>query len=380
MGLPIKGSAPQTSPQVVVSQAPSMAALDTLSAELHNTLVIYGPSGSRKTTQIGEFAKYIYEKTGKKTRLITADGGGYGPIQNYVNAGIIEPWRIVEEKYPKVALIKASKGAWPVKLENGLRTSPNLYEPTTKEEKAKALKDVGAYAVESWASIAALLMSDLVAKGQKISEEVVGKFSETADFGGEAESFGAPGRSHYGWVQNFILTMIRNFGSLPVERVLYTSLEGKGEDQLSKILQYGPLVAGRAITASIPTYVGDCLHFEDFTEETGVDPANPKQKLIEGKVRVWFTQHPDTSTGTMWPAKPRIVGDQYASFKQRMGPSGYFVLDNNVNLGSYLRLQDEILQTASDSARVWRAEVDRKREAQAAEKLVESPTQAVSSN
>ncbi len=361
---PVKGGTTPPQKAVGAVATPSIGAvsnfdLESFSETLHNTMVLYGPTGTRKTTQIGEFAKYIYQKTGKRTRLISADGGGWGPIQNLINAGIIEPWRVVEENNPKVAIIKASKGAWPDKLVNGLRASKFITQPTNPEQRKEQLKDVGAYAVEGWASIAALLMSDLVAKGQKISEDVVGKFTETTEYGDE--TFGAPGRSHYGWVQNFILTMIRNFSSLPVERVLYTSLEGKGEDQLSKVLQYGPLVSGKAITAAIPTYVGDCLHFEDFTEDSGVDPLNPKQKLVEGKVRVWFTQHPDSSTGTTWPAKPRIVGDKYQEFKKRMGSNGYFVLSDSTHLGTYLALQDEILETASDAARKWKAEVDKKR-------------------
>lgn len=362
MTIPLKTGG--TTPSPVSSSPPlipSLEALNQFSEVLHNTMVVYGPTGTRKTTQIGEFAKYIYAKTGKKTRLLSADGGGWGPIQNLVNAEIIEPWRVVEEANPKVALIKASKGAWPDQLKNGIRMSKFVTQPLTTEAKVTALKDVGAYAVEGWASIAQLLMGDLVAKGQKISEDIVGKFEESADFG--SESFGAPGRSHYGFVQNFILSMIRNFGGLPVERILYSSLEGKGEDSISKVLQYGPLISGKALTASIPTYVGDCLHFEDFTEPVGVDPANPSQKLFESKVRVWFTQHPDVQSGVMWPAKPRIVGDKYEQFKQTVGPNGYFILGPTANLGTYLAAQDEILETASADARAWKEMIDKKRAA-----------------
>src|SRR6266566_2598144 len=64
---------------------------------LHNTMVLYGPTGSRKTSQIGEFAKYIYEKTGKITRLVSTDGGGWAPIQDLINAGVIDAWRLVDE-------------------------------------------------------------------------------------------------------------------------------------------------------------------------------------------------------------------------------------------------------------------------------------------
>ena len=253
--------------------------------------------------------------------------------------GLSNHWRVVEEEKPKLAIMKASKGMWPKTLNNGIRQGL-LYTD---------LKDVGAYAVEGWASISSLVLGNLVETGQKINEEVVGKFIEQDSELGN-ESFGAPGRSHYGWVQNFILNIIRNFGGLPVERVLYTSIEGKGEDRISKQLQYGPAVAGSALVASIPTQVGDCLHYEDFVEETG---AEGKQKLVESKVRIWFTQHPDTLTGVTWPAKPRIVADKYEEFKKRIGPKRVLCLGQG---------QGEPQDVSSDSRRAaWRVPVTRRR-------------------
>lgn len=342
-----------------VSSSPLVIDPSAVAEMLFNTMVIYGPTGTRKTTQIGEFAKYIYERTGKITRLISFDGGGWGPVQDLINAGIIDAWRMVEEPRPKLALTKASKGAWPKVLQNGLRQGVVL-EPRFDQRK-EFLKDVGAYAIESWSSISRAIMRDAVSKGQKISEEIVGKFTEEDTDFGSGESYGAPSRAHYGFTQNYILDMIRNLSALPVERVLYSSLEGKGEDKLSKALQYGPEVSGQAITAAIPTYVGDCLHFEDFIEDAGNDPMNPKQKLVEPGVRVWFTQHPDPQTQAMWPAKPRIVGSKFEEFRERMGRNGYFILSKDRHLGSYLALQDELLSKSSEAAREWKKKIDEKR-------------------
>ncbi len=230
----------------------------------------------------------------------------------------------------------------------------------TPETRAKAMANVGAYAVEGWFSIASAVMRFLVDQGRKVNEDVVSKFTESGDFG--EFSFGAPSRGHYGFVQNFILDVIRNFGSLPVERVLYTSLEGKGEEKITKGLQYGPAVAGSAITAAIPQYVGDCLHFEDFTEEKGTDPNNPKQKLTETGVRVWFTSHPDPQTGVMWPAKSRLVPSKVEEFKKVMGMSGYFILGQR-SLKDYLSTQDALLSKSSDEAREWKMKIDSVRQA-----------------
>lgn len=352
MALPIPPF--KSTPQVVNNSPALVVNPDLVMEMLFSTLVIYGPTGTRKTTQIGELAKYVYEKTGKKTRLLTADGGGYGPIQDLVNVGIIDVWRVTEEQNIKVAIIKASKGAWPDKIVNGLRASSTIKE-ILPNDRARAFKDIGAYAVEGFTSIAQAVMGDAVSKGDKISQDIVGKFTETTEYG--SETFGAPSPSHYGWTQRYILDMIRNFSALPLERVMYTALEGKGEDKLTKALQYGPAVAGQAITASIPQYVGDCLHFEDYVKDLGKDPTNDKQKLVGPGVRGWFVQHPDSITNVMWPAKARLVPSKVQAFKDRMGAQGYFDLDN-FNLGDYLRVQDEMLASSTDEIKAWKERID----------------------
>lgn len=350
--------APAAEPTTKVTEshpAPPLVADEALVGEmLHNTMVIYGPTGSRKTSQIGEFAKYVYEKTGKITRLVSTDGGGWAPIQDLINAGIIDAWRLVDEPQLLGALTAASRGAWPKGLKNGIRPVGPVYVPSP-EKRVEALAGVGAYAVEGWFSIASAVMRFLVSRGQKINEDVVSKFTETTEFG--EFSYGAPSRGHFGFVQSYILDLIRNFSSLPVDRVLYTSLEGKGEDKLTKGLQYGPAVAGQAITAAIPQYVGDCLHFEDYEADLGLDPLNAKQKLTEVKVRAWFQSHPDSQTGVMWPAKSRLVPSKVVEFKKIMGTNGYFNLGDK-SLRDYLRAQDQLLASSTDEAKKWKEQID----------------------
>lgn len=319
---------------------------------LFNTICLYGPTGTRKTSQIGAFAKYIYGKTGKQTRLISADGGGWAPVQDLINAGIIEAWRVTDEKEFLSAIRAAAAGAWPKLMKNGIRIPGPVVVPSDKH---KSLKDIGAYAVEGFASIASAVMGDTVDKGRKINEDVVSKFGESGDFG--EYSFGAPSRGHYGFAQRFILDMIKGFTGLPVDRTCFTSLEGKGEDKISKQTVYGPATAGGAITASVPQYVGDCLHFEDFYVEAGKDPENDKQTLKELRIRAWFQQHPDTATGVMWPAKCRLVPSKVQAFKDIMGKQGYFDL-NKFTLLEYLQTQDDMLSSSSNEAREWKAAID----------------------
>lgn len=348
INIPTKGSENLT-PAGLLTNVPSVMNPEAVGEMLFNTMVLYGPTGTRKTSQIREFAKYVYEKTGKKTRLLTMDGGGFGTAQDYINAGIIDVWRLVEEERPLPMLIEASRGKFPKDRKSGIRTSNKL---------SNDMGDVGAYAVEGWFSIANAAMRYLVSKGQKINEDVVSKFNEKSDFG-EDISFGAPSRGHYGFVQNLILDLIRNFSALSVERILYTSLEGKGEDKITKGLTYGPATAGGAITAAIPQYVGDCIHFEDFQVDAGVDKVSGA-KLKETQVRAWFTSHPDPQTNVMWPAKCRIIPSKVEEFKKLMGPSGYFNL-NDKSMYDYLKCQDELLTAGTQEIVAWKAQMDEAR-------------------
>ncbi len=338
-------------PSGSTNQPPSVMNPEVVGEMLFNTMVLYGPTGSRKTSQIRDFARYVYEKTGKKTRLLTTDGGGYGTAQDYINAGIIDVWRLVEEKSPLTALTHASRGVWPARLINGIRQEDSYLRGKD------SLQDVGAYAVEGWFSISQLLMGDLVGQGRKINEDVVSKWTEKSPAGDV--SYGAPSRGHYGFVQRFLLDMIRDFSALSLERVLYTSLEGKGEDKLTKALTYGPATAGGAITAAIPQYVGDCIHFEDFQVDKGTD-KDSGLKLKDTQVRAWFTSHPDPQTGVMWPAKCRIIPSKVEEFKKLMGESGYFNL-NQKGLYEYLSAQDSLLTAGTQEIIEWKAKVDEAR-------------------
>lgn len=334
-------------------------------AMLFATSIIYGASGTKKTSQIGHFAKYIYEKTGKITRLISMDGGGYGPIQDYINAGIIDAWRLTNEANPLMALTKSSKGAWPEKTVNGLRIGNVVEHLPEDRKKAFERANVGAYAVEGFSSIANAILRDQVAKGRKNSEEIVARFEETDLTLGSKETYGNPGRSHYGFAQNALLDLIRNWSGLPVERVLYTSLEGKGEDRIDKTIRLGPGSAGGAITAALPQYVGDCIHLENEEVDGGIDPETklPTKKI---RTRLYFQSHLDEETKRLWPCKPRVVASHWQELYKLLGKGGHFEITDDRNFYHYLKAQDQILDASTNVLRSWREAADAARLARVA--------------
>jgi len=282
----------------------------------------------------------MYEKTGKPTRLVSADGGGWMPVQAEIDAGIIEALRIVEAEQPLPLLRKLGQGYWPI--DGKLQLSD--------------LSGVSAYAVEGLTSIPMLLLRHLVKTGRKVSEEVIGKFEEEIEVDGKKvkETFSAPSRSHYGFIQNFVLDMLASFRALPVERVLFTAHEGKGSDDITNQMVYGPATVGKAITDRLPSEVGDLLHFYAIPS---VQAGGPAKGRLE--VRCYMDKHPDSQTQVLWPAKTRLQPEQLGEFATRW-PDRSFPLTLTSGIEQYLRFQDE--GVAGATAREWKASVDKARE------------------
>src|SRR6516225_7344705 len=95
---------------------------------------LYGKSGSTKTSNVGHLAEYIWEKYHQKTRLVSADPGGWEAIEHLTHAGIIEPVHLnLSTPFPLEAITRYAQGWWPV---NGKLT------------KVPVPADIGAYAFE----------------------------------------------------------------------------------------------------------------------------------------------------------------------------------------------------------------------------------------
>lgn len=296
------------------------------------TTLTYGGSGSFKTHNIGLFAKYMYEKHGKPIRLISADAGGCEPIQDYIDAGIIQALHITEHNDLLGILVQLCRGYWPAASDS------------TKLVK-DGLDEICGYAVEGITTIAQLLMMHFAHKGQKINEDVVGMFSEAG------VKFGANPRSHYGFVPQQIYGMLTDLGTIPVERVLITAHEGKGQDEFSKQLVYGPAAVGQAATNRIPPYVGDLFHYDTF------EVASGSVKTTE--VRAYFKPHPDPQTKVMWPAKVRLSPSYIPELNKRY-PDGYFTLELDRGIDQYFRFQDEQSKAAKDKIDEFKRNIDKR--------------------
>lgn len=331
--------------------------------------VIYGPTGTFKTTAIAHMARYLAGRTGKSTLLLSADGGGWDPCTEEVAAGMIRPFRIDPMTIPLPMLRKISQGYWP----------ENPEEPDVSQVNFKRIdwSGVGGVAIEGFTSIGLMLMRHAADKNLKTGEEGTTPFNQPIRVDGEIvqERFAGNSRGHYNFVQNQLYGMTMNFTSWPVEYVLFTGHEKRTEDE-DRTTIYGVAVPGKAITPLIPTWVGDCIHAQDYslTRQIKVPPPGrivsqcKPEELIESEVvdthcRYYFKKHPDPVTGIMFPAKPRVP-HRYVRYIEEQFPGGYFEPTTEHGFDLYLGVIADMVAKGvvkeDDTLKSWRERMDQK--------------------
>src|ERR1700675_954110 len=149
--------------------------------------LIYGAMNTTKTTKLGRVARYLFDKHGLRSRLISADNE-YDTLEDLIGEWIIEPFAMAAIPNPFPVLTKLSLGYWPV-MQNG----QVVMQQTSVEEWSK----IGAIMIEGTTTIAEMLLQDHIRKGRKIGEGVVGEFQE------DGITFAKSAQSHYGHVQDF---------------------------------------------------------------------------------------------------------------------------------------------------------------------------------
>jgi len=315
--------------------------------------LFYGATGTHKTSNLGKAALWAMKKYGKPTRLVSADGGGWEPIQSLVDAGIVIPWQIRDRKFQIESVDQACQGYWPVDPTDP--TSPLIepfrvtysgtckvcgYEMKTnqaprqqaypcvkcKEQKPPVqsmvlitskrtpnpendLSQVAVVAYEGLTSFGDLMMTHLQRTKASLSQDpsFVWEDGSTSYAGGNM--------TYYGFVQNRLLEFVMKSNMLPVEKVIWTALEGRGQDDLTKAPIYGPSIVGKMATGKAGAWFGAMLHFE-ACESLGDVEQDPTLKggvvAVKSQVRMYLRNHADAFTKVMFPAKTRAPY-QYAS-------------------------------------------------------------------
>lgn len=308
--------------------------------------IIYGESGTFKTTSVGQMAKYIYEKTGKTTRLVSGDGGGWDAIQPLIDLKIIEAYNVVAVERPLGVLWNIAKGFWPTISKGKLE----LTAPTPE-----TWQKVGAYACEGLTSFGDVIMSDMLRRDDiRLPEQP--KDSQVTD---GVETWRFSGRSHYGFIQDRLYDFVRQFGMLPVEMVLWTALEGKTQEENTTNSIYGPAIKGKASIAKSPAWFGDCIHHESIMRDE-INEAT-KARVVTTKVRAYFQRHPDPDTGIHYPAKARVPPSQVGKLLEKF-PGGFYTLSLEAGFDLLLKAEDELLAAGTEGLSIWKDELDKARQ------------------
>ncbi len=330
------------------------------------SVLSYGESGTYKSTAMRHLAHYVYKKTGKRTRVIltgASDGDMWKPE---IQSGIAEVFRIPASDQPLPIIRKLAKGYWPRIEQTGsaykLVMSPAA--PTTWEK-------IGGYIWDSVSNTGDIIMRDTVDKARPMAQEVVTPFIEkvivtnaTGQVVEEQESFAAPARAHYNFIQNLTYGLIDALSSLPVEMVGFTCLEATSEEQ-DRTTILGPAIAGKKAITKVPSWVGDCIHHESYLVPRTIKVPSPAdarimidQVVMENKVRCFFMRHPDPKFPSMfYPAKPRVPSEKFEELLKRY-PGGYFEPKLEHGLDEFLEAEDAISDLAVDGMKLWREKID----------------------
>jgi len=258
------------------------------------SFLIYGESGTYKTTQVGLFADYQverYDKTdGLYVRLVTSDST-FKPASRQVKSGRLKVWNLkagpMETKLAQVML--AAQGWWPNVIDEA--GVPDLTKGLTKD-----LTGVVGYAWEGLSQTADLMSQHLTDTQKSTGQPLQSVFEQK--LGGQTVSFAHASQGTYGFVQAKTREYVKFLTALPVDRVLVTAHEGKGvDDGPSKKMVFGPAVLGKALTDKASSWFGTTLHHESYMVED-------KKRGKVAAVRAYFERHPDPEVGNVfWPAK-----------------------------------------------------------------------------
>ena len=219
----------------------SISAVKTVPHKVQNvlgdnlTILLFGHTGAGKTALIGELAEYYFKHERKRTRLYTADRGGWTTVKPYVQLGIIEVVPLFGEA--PIWIDHAVKGD----KFDGTKWTPGIES------------DIAMYAFEGMTSMADAWMS-WMANAAKNGTNIGGggSFSFVVKDQAEQLKIGSNNMAHYSVAQQQVYEKSTQSQSLP-GTVLWTAGDKRGEDDAVGGV-VGPQVAGKALTGEVPRW------------------------------------------------------------------------------------------------------------------------------
>lgn len=225
------------------------------------TIELIGDSGSGKTTQAGELAKFVRKTRGKNTILHTSDRGGYESIAHLERLGVLEVDELGQKDDPWIWINDAVSGA-------------------------KTKEDTGLEVFDSGTSMSDMLLTACSHAEFQVGQQRTQKFTVNRPAGASAAktlSVAINNEAHYGVVQGFMLEAIRNSTWLTKRGVdvLWTFALHRGEGQ-DRTPILGPKVAGKALTPFLPKEFRFTFRLDSMPQADGT-PIH----------RLYLTEHPE---------------------------------------------------------------------------------------
>lgn len=264
--------------------------------------LIYGDTGTTKTTQLGWVAQWIKQKYGLPSRLVSADPGGWETIQADVDDGTIQAFALNGHRTNLYeAVEKLCLGYWPKDV--------NDPESPLMPPRDNGLRDIGGVFFEGLKSICDLLMRVHTVDIQNIAvPEMPDPTKTRISSGSYIQRF--TGRSDYMGIGDAIAAFVRDSGMLPVKRVIWTSQEQQGHNEKTNQVFYGPDIVGQKPTQNCGPWFGSMVHMDLVPVAVQVkDPLNDQAKItVQKPVPFMFLRShidPADPFKRTWPAKPR---------------------------------------------------------------------------
>jgi GTPase SAR1 family protein len=258
------------------------------------TELVYGRSGSGKTTWLLRLARYIFLKTGKRTRWLLGDGGGETiTITGWADPeGFIDLYMYPGRDNPMETSQLLCEGWWP---ENVLDPKTRMLAPTPE-----ALDAVGLWVFEGLTVMSDYMMGERegglanrMAKGEMLNKDDSFRFKDGQIL------FGGNARTHYGFVQRKMLDLIGRTSRLPGIKY-WTAHELKVDDAEYRESIYGPDVCGQKLTPRIGANFGNTIHLHVAHVEKEQEDQTTKRKVkkIVQEYRAYTRTHFDPDAGT----------------------------------------------------------------------------------
>lgn len=251
-------------------------------------ILIYSQYGMGKTTLAIELARHL----GVKARVYTAEHSA--SIQDAVDEGIAEVWKVNTRPHPFETLRAAADGYWPA---DPLDPTSPLVAPTSETWEnypVRIYEGLGTFCQYLISNHATGGLLDRAGRG-----DIIGPVQEHIQFQDGETSIGGLAWAHYNITQREAVGLVQRSQKRP-GFIVWTSHEDDGKERKGAPSVMGPEVLGSAVTASIGREFADVWHIAGMP----TDYANPDgtvRRITER--RLYLKDHVLTEGGMVYKSK-----------------------------------------------------------------------------